>query len=378
MKRLTAIAVGFAAIVCAAFGLAPKFSASAETAAAKSGMIVIERTTNRVLLCENENTPLPMASLTKIMTAIVAIEHCDDLNARHKIPKEAVGVEGSSIYLVEGEELSVRELLYGLMLRSGNDAAEALAILTAGTVENFVGLMNDKAAELGLENTKFQNPHGLPAKEHYTSCYDLAMISSYAMKNELFRQIVGTKSIKISNTTKDYDRVLKNKNKMLWEYEGGCGIKTGYTKEAGRCLVSAAERGDMKLICVVLNCGPMWEVSKEKMEECFNRYEFRNILCAGQLEKSIAVTGGLAERAGVYLKEDITLLVEKDAELEVEFDLPESLPAPLVRDQEVGEVRIFCEKELLFSQKIYNIEGIEVQTQKIFEKIFGNWSLLCG
>lgn len=376
MRRFAALAAGIAAVCAAAFGLIPR--PVAVQAASGSGMIVIERTTNRVLMGENEHTPLPMASLTKIMTAVVAIENCADLNARHKIPGEAVGIEGSSIYLAEGEELSVRELLYGLMLRSGNDAAVALALLTAGSVENFVQKMNDKAAEMGLEHTQFRNPHGLPAKDHYTSCYDLAMISSYAMQNDLFREIVGTKTIKISNTTKDYDRVLKNKNKMLWDYEGGCGIKTGYTKEAGRCLVSAAERGDMKLICVVLNCGPMWEVSKQKMDACFDRYEFRKILSAGQLDRSIAVTGGVAERAGVYLKEDITLLVEKGAEIEAEIDLPESLPAPLMRDQVVGEVRIFCEKELLFSQKIYNIEGIEVQTRKIFEDIFGNWSLLCG
>ena len=373
MKRRFALAAIALAVAACSIGL-PAF-AGAETAAPKTAMIVLERTTDRVLLGENEHVPLPMASLTKIMTAIVAIENCEDLDARHEIPREAVGIEGSSIYLVEGEELSVRELLYGLMLRSGNDAATALAILTGGSVEGFVQKMNEKVEALGLEHTRFRNPSGLPAKEHYTSCYDLAMISSYAMKNDLFREIVGTKSIKISNTTKDYDRVLKNKNKMLWEYEGGCGIKTGYTKEAGRCLVSAAERGEMKLICVVLNCGPMWEVSKAKMDACFDRYEFRTVLGAGQLDRSIGVDGGVCERTGVYLKEDIRLLVEKNAEIEVEIDLPERLPAPIAHDQVVGEVRVFCEKELLFSQKIYNIEEVEVRTQKIFDKIFENWSL---
>ena len=201
-----------------------------------------------------------MASTTKIMTAILAIE-MGDLADVVTVSPRAAGVEGSSIYLERGEKLTLEDLLYGLMLRSGNDAAVAIAEHIGGTVENFANLMNRKAYQIGARNTHFVNPHGLHDDKHYTTAYDLALISAYAMENPVFRVIVSTKQKKIPWEGRNYSRVLQNKNALLWDYEGANGIKTGYTKISRRCLASAALRFGMQLVCVVLDCQPWFEDS---------------------------------------------------------------------------------------------------------------------
>ena len=233
--------------------------------------IVIEADTNRILHQKNINTKKYMASTTKILTAITIIENCN-LNDIVTVTKETVGVEGSSIYLEEGEEISVKDLLYGLMLRSGNDCAETLALYCSGDIKSFASLMNDTANKIGALNSNFTNPHGLHDDNHYTTAYDLAIISSYAMKNSTFREIVSKKSVNISFSTLDYDRHIVNKNKLLSSLDGATGIKTGYTKKAGRCLVSSCKRNGMELICVVLNCPDMFERSKNLINDSFNKY----------------------------------------------------------------------------------------------------------
>ena len=207
----------------------------------QSAEIVMELNTNRVVYSNNANAKKFMASTTKILTAITIIENCN-LNDVVSIKKESVGIEGSSIYLKKDEKLTVRELLYGLMLRSGNDCAHALAIHCSNSINNFASLMNHTARKIGATSSNFVNPHGLHDDNHYTTAYDLALISCYAMKNDIFREIVSTKSIRISGATKDTPRLLINKNKMLKEFSGSTGIKTGYTKKAGRCLVSSCKR----------------------------------------------------------------------------------------------------------------------------------------
>jgi len=188
-----------------------------------------------------------------------------------KIPKEAVGVEGSSVYLTESEELTIEELLYGLMLRSGNDCATALALYNAETVENFASKMNKKAKEIGAFDTNFTNPSGLPNDNHYTTAQDLAKISVYAMKNETFKKIVSTKIYRGPHKT------FLNKNKSLQKIDGANGVKTGYTIKAGRCLVSSAFKNGMQLICVVLNCPDMYERSKLLIENTFSNYEIKHL-----------------------------------------------------------------------------------------------------
>ena len=233
-------------------------------------MITIESNTNRILYSKNEKERLPMASTTKIITAIVAIENCKNLDKKHKIPENSVGIEGSSIYLRKNEHLSIRELLYGLMLRSGNDSAVAIAIIISGSVENFVKLMNEFCLNLGLKDTHIVTVNGLHDDNHYTTAYDLALITSYALKNKTFSKIVATKSTNIADeNSKSGVRYLKNKNKLLKLVDGADGVKTGYTRKAGRCFVGSATRNKMKVICVVLDCVPMFEDSAILIEKAF-------------------------------------------------------------------------------------------------------------
>lgn len=193
---------------------------------------LVEASTGRILLESNAAEHLPMASTTKIMTCILAIEN-GNLDTIVQVPDEAVSIEGSSIYLQYGETISLRDLLYGLMLASGNDAAVTIAIHIAGSVEAFAEMMNQKAVEIGAADTHFVTPNGLPDENHYTTARDLALISAYAMQNEVFRQIVGTSSMNLAQDDDSPARYLRSKNKMLYQYDGGNGIKTGYTRAAG-------------------------------------------------------------------------------------------------------------------------------------------------
>ena len=239
--------------------------------------VVIELNSNRVLYEENANMKAYPASTTKILTAICVLENCN-INEKVIIKKEFVGIEGSSIYLEEGEILSVEDLLYGLMLRSGNDCAMVLADYVGGSVEKFVKLMNTTAKKIGASNSNFVNPHGLHDDNHYVTAYDLAKITAYCLKNQTFRKIVSTKEHIIPHIKREYDRVLLNKNKMLSEFEGATGVKTGYTKKAGRCLVSSSKRNNDEYICVVLNCYNMFDKSKELLNKTHTNYVRHNIV----------------------------------------------------------------------------------------------------
>lgn len=250
--------------------LIPMINIKAVDTSAKA-YIVIETTTNKIIDGKNINTRLPIASTTKIMTAICAIENTDDLNKEFVVSDEAVGIEGSSIYLKQGEKISMENLLYGLLLNSGNDASVAIAMNVSGSIEKFCNLMNETAKKIGAKNTNFTNPSGLYDENHYSSAYDLAIISSYAMKNELFRQIVSTKSKKISNTDGENERYLNNHNKLLNMYEGVNGIKTGYTKKCGRCLVSSCHKDGVDLIVVTLNAPDDWNDHKRLLDYGFSK-----------------------------------------------------------------------------------------------------------
>ena len=211
--------------------------------------VVIDRKTNSVLFGKNENSKKKMASTTKIMTATIIIEKCN-LSDTIEISKKAAGTGGSRLGLKTGDKITVLDLLYGLMLRSGNDAAVALAEYAGGDINGFAELMNAKALDLGLTNTHFETPHGLDSNEHYTTAYELAVISNYALNNPAFAKIVGTKNytITINGSPKD----LSNTNELLGNMEGVYGVKTGFTNGANRCLVTACKRNDIDIICVVL------------------------------------------------------------------------------------------------------------------------------
>ncbi len=222
--------------------------------------ILIDSTTGRVIYEKNADKKMPMASTTKIMTAICTIENINS-NVPIKVNSDAAGIEGSSIYLKAGERITIKELLCGMLLNSGNDAATALALEVGGSVEGFSEIMNKTAIKIGANSTNFSNSSGLYEDNHYTTARDLAKISAYAMENPLIRWIVSSKELKISNGDKGA-RFLKNHNKLLWQYEGCTGIKTGYTKKCGRCLVSSAKRGSRELIAVTLNAPDDWRDHK--------------------------------------------------------------------------------------------------------------------
>lgn len=326
--------------------------------------IVMEVNSNRVLFEKNSFVKRFMASTTKILTAIIVIENCD-IDKEIQIKKEYTGIEGSSIYLEEGEILTLRHLLYGLMLRSGNDCAHALAVECAGSIENFSILMNETAYKIGAKNSHFVNPHGLHDDNHFTTAYDLALISCYAMKNQTFREIVGTKNIKIPCTTRDYLRNLVNKNKMLFNYDGCTGIKTGYTKKAGRCLVSSCVRNGMELVCVVLNCPQMWEVSSNCLNNTFANYSLVNVL-----KETDLIGFALDEnrqKIGLYCKENIILPLtpKEQGGIKITIKLYNNLPNFIKKDSNIGKVYIFAANNLLFEQKIYNI--IDIKSKVSYE-----------
>lgn len=258
---------------------------------------VIDGISGRVLYERNADEKSLIASTTKIMTALIVCEQCNVLD-RMRIPKEAVGIEGSSMYLREGEVLTLQELLYGLMLSSGNDAAVALAIYCGGTVEGFAQLMNDKARILGMKNTHFENPNGLDSPGHYSTARDLAILAAYAMENPIFAKTVSAKSVKVG------ERYLTNHNKLLWRVEGADGVKTGYTKAAGRILVSSASRDGRRIIAVTIDDPCDWQDHAALLEEGFSRYQMRRILQKGDRVGTLAIIGGECGRVEVLAAED--------------------------------------------------------------------------
>ena len=240
---------------------------------------------------KNADEALPMASTTKIMTALVALESLSP-DTVITVPACAVGTEGSSVYLVEGEQLTLEQLLYALMLESANDAAVAIAVGVAGSVEAFADRMNQKADTLGLSDTHFSNPHGLDAEDHYTTARELAIIASHALQHDLFRVIVSTQKTTIPHVGEEDARLLVNHNKLLQLYEDCIGVKTGYTSKSGRCLVSAAERDGVTLIAVTLNASDDWSDHQKLLDYGFTQY-FTATLCeSGDFSFPLAVVGG--------------------------------------------------------------------------------------
>jgi D-alanyl-D-alanine carboxypeptidase (penicillin-binding protein 5/6) len=326
-------------------------------------MAVMEVGSGRLLYQYNAQQKMPMASTTKILTAIAVIENCN-LEDIVTVDAKAVGVEGSSIYLTAGQEISVEDLLYGLMLRSGNDAATALAIHTSKSVEGFSILMNKTAQKAGAVNSNFTNPHGLHDDKHYTTAEDLALISCYAMRNSDFHRIAGSKNYKH----------FSNKNKILHLYDGGNGVKTGFTKKAGRCLVSSASRDGMEVVCVVLNCGDMWEECIDKMDLAFKRYSMREITPA--YSASIPTPEAKQDFVRVESAAGFSYPLKEDevSRIKIKTSIPEVLLAPLPAGTEIGEIGIYLNEQLLNSEKIYTMTDIEKFTfLDYLNKVVAGW-----
>ena len=290
---------------------------------------VLDAVSGRELFARNEDQRSLIASTTKIMTALIICEQCNVLD-RMRIPKEAVGIEGSSMYLKEGEVLTLQELLYGLMLSSGNDAAVALAIYCGGTVEGFAELMNDKARILGLTGTHFENPNGLDSPGHYSTARDLAVLAAYAMKNPIFYKTVSAKNVKVG------ERCLTNHNKLLWKLEGADGVKTGFTKAAGRILVSSATRQGRRIIGVTIDAPDDWNDHCQLLNDGFTRYQDRQIVQAGQCVATLEVLGGESHRVQVLAAEDFSYALAQGESPVLVLPGPGFVYAPAVAGAEAG------------------------------------------
>ncbi len=290
---------------------------------------VLDAVSGRELFSRNEDQRSLIASTTKIMTALIICEQCNVLD-RMRIPKEAVGIEGSSMYLKEGEVLTLQELLYGLMLSSGNDAAVALAIYCGGTVEGFAELMNDKARILGLTGTHFENPNGLDSPGHYSTARDLAVLAAYAMKNPIFYKTVSAKSVKVG------ERCLTNHNKLLWKLEGADGVKTGFTKAAGRILVSSATRQGRRIIGVTIDAPDDWNDHCQLLNDGFTRYQDRQIVQAGQCVGTLTVLGGESGCVQVLAAENFSYALAQGESPVLVLPGPGFVYAPAVAGADAG------------------------------------------
>ena len=328
--------------------------------------ILLDALSGRVIYEKNADSQSLIASTTKIMTALIVCEQCNVLD-RMRIPKEAVGIEGSSMYLQEGEILTIQELLYGLMLRSGNDAAVALAIYCGGTVEGFAELMNDKARALGMDNSHFVNPNGLDAPGHYSTARDLAILASYAMDNPIFYKTVSAKNVKVGQ------RSLTNHNKLLWRVDGADGVKTGYTKAAGRILVSSATRQGRRLIAVTINAPDDWNDHAYLLEDGFTRYAVKRIVTAGDVVGAVQIAGGQAGQVQLVAVEDFDYAMCSDETARIQLIGPGFVYAPAVKGAEAGFAHVCIgDKSVGKIPLVYGetVEKTPEEEKSFIEKLF--------
>lgn len=339
------------------------------TPTAKSA-IMIDASSGTILYSKNKDEKLGMASTTKIMTGILALEK-GKLSDVYTVSPTGEWVEGSSIYLNPGEKITLEALLYGLLLKSGNDAALAIAIHIAGSEKAFVNMMNEKAAELGLTNTHFANPHGLYAEDHYTSAYDLARLACYAMENPVFAEIVNTVQYKEEPIEEREGRVINNANKLVSMYNEAIGVKPGYTPETGRTLVGAAEKNGVRVITVTLDCSDDWQEHKKMFDFAFNNFEKKVILKKGESVGTYRVKNGNYNEVGVVLTEDISMLVKKDSQPKYEILMePQQLTAPIMEGQKVGDAKFLFDGGAVQEVSLITNSNVPVREKNFFKVIW--------
>lgn len=374
-KVLLLILILCAVFTCIGVNVNNVDKVDALTITSAKGMCVMEKDSGIVLYQKDMDLTRPNASTTKIVTAITVLEHCDNLDEVITVDNRSIGVEGTSIYLRKDEQLSVKDLLYGLMLRSGNDSAMALACHIGGTPQNFVDMMNKLCKEVGAKNTHFANPHGLDNAEHYTTAYDLALVTAYALNNPIFAEIVATKHYTIPKTNISDARYLANKNRLLNSLDGCVGVKTGFTSRAGRCLVSAIKRNGVTLVCVVLNCGPMFEESVDLLNKAYREYDFSPVVVKDEPIYNEYYIDNIRGELRLYADETFVFPVkERDkGKLKVVYNLYE-LTKNVDEGEEVGEILVFYDNHLQKTIKLYTINKIDVlENQDVFKSIKLQW-----
>ena len=330
-------------VLCALLpGLVLHTQAAEAPAVSAASAVLLDGETGRVLYAKDENTPRAIASTTKLMTALVVAEYFGgDLSRSVEIQKEWTGVEGTSLYLVPGERLTVQTLFYGLLLPSGNDAAVALACVCAGDVGTFVSWMNQRARDLGMTHTHFSDPNGLGDENHYASALDMAKLAQACLKNPTVAQAVSTKQITLEG------RQLVNHNKLLWQYEGCTGMKTGYTRQAGRTLVSSAEKNGQTLICVTLNDRNDWADHKALLDYGFSAYPRTVLAQAGEELARVPLEGSLLRRAAVEARETVAYPLREGETVTTQLDFPDQAAAPVAQGEIAGTVRFLVDGQVV-------------------------------
>lgn len=331
--------------------------------------VLMDYTTGEILFQKNANQRRAPASTTKIMTAILAIERGTPtkiITASARASK----ADGSSIWLAPGERHTLKDLLYGILLSSGNDASIAVAEDLAGSESKFAALMNAKAREIGAENTHFVNCNGLPEKEHYSTAYDLALIARYALRYPLFEEIVRTRKKIIAWPGHKWDRIMYNHNKLLWRYKHADGIKTGYTLQAGKCLVSSATKDGHRLIAVVLKSRDTYGDSERLFNYGFDHFQLLTVATPEKKLGAVNVDEGIKEQVPVATTQPVQLLIPKGAEdkLKINMELPESVKAPVKQDQPVGELAVQLGNKVL--ERAALVTAAPVPRKSLWQRIW--------
>lgn len=299
-----------------------------------------------VLYEKNSHDIVPMASTTKIMTALVAIKY-GDLDKKVEISEKAANINGSTVGYKKGAKVSLRELLVGLMLRSGNDAAVAISEGIAGNVEGFVKLMNEYGSEVGLIDTHFESPHGLDSDYHYTTAYDLALVTAKAKENAIFNEIVSSKNF--DGKEYGFTRSYQNINKILWLIPDSNGVKTGYTGKAGKCLVSSVKVDGNDVVIVVLNCTPRWEETKKINDYIEKNYSYKKLFSKGDVAGEIETQNGNVK---MLYGQDIVIPMMKDKNYYVKLVKPELAKKKVKNDEDIGRICIYSDDILIYSDSL--------------------------
>lgn len=349
MRKFTGIVLSLALI------FAVKIPARAELAVSAKAAILMHADSGRVLYEKNADEHMLIASTTKIMTAIVVLEHCE-LDDLVEVDSRSAGIEGSSMYLKAGESYTVEDLLYGLLLVSGNDAASALALHVADSMEEFAELMNAKAAELGMTESSFKNAHGLDEEGHYSTAHDMAKLAAYCMGNEDFARIAGTVSHTVGEQT------LVNHNRLLREYDGCLGLKTGYTMAAGRTLVTCAERDGARYVCVTLNDPDDWDDHKALYDWAFANYSFAEVIPAG-LSYEVPLISGAEMTAPAETEGAAYALIKNGESFDMELELPAFAFAPISEGERAGRAVASSDGQEIASVRIVYSEDVEVDRE---------------
>lgn len=371
MRKFLCCVVLFVSTICFSFNVSADNQAETDVSAA--AYIVMDAATRSVIYESNAHLKLPMASTTKIMSTLLCLES-GDLDSEFVVDSDAIHVEGSSMGLVDGDIVTKRALCYGMLLPSGNDAAGATAVKLAGSYSNFASLMNERAKQIGMDDTHFVTPSGLHDENHYSTAYDMGILTAEAIRNDDFREICSKESAKVTFGNPPFERWLKNTNKLLQGCEGVIGVKTGFTDEAGRCLVSACTRDDVTLICVTLNDKNDWNDHSQLYDLAFSSITAKYADIPEDVR--LPVAGGEKSSVKLYAKSDVvygeTDVQNNDVRWEIEA--APMLYAPVKADSIAGYLIHYCGDFEVSRQPLYVVNDVlycenNDESKNLFEKI---------